>query len=83
MELLIFLVWVVGFGLLCAYIAGEKGRSSLNWGVLGALFGVFALIAIVAVPALASRNTDASDDYVAPGLRVDNAQALTRGQRHR
>jgi hypothetical protein len=48
--ILAILVNSVIFGGFCAYLAGEKGRSSLNWFLLGALFSFIALIALVAIP---------------------------------
>ena len=35
---------------LVGYIANEKGRSGLNWGISGFFFGILALVAICAVP---------------------------------
>jgi len=49
MELLFF--WIA-FAVLCAVIAGSKGRSGFGWFFLGAIFGVFALIAVIAMPAV-------------------------------
>ena len=37
---------------LVGYIANEKGRSGLNWGISGLFFGILALVAICAVPAV-------------------------------
>jgi len=48
---IIVLIWVI-MGAVCAYIAGEKGRSAGAWFFLGACFGIFALIAIACVPVL-------------------------------
>lgn len=44
-------VWILS-GLLCAFIASQKGRNGLGWFFIGALFGVFAVVAIIAVPSL-------------------------------
>lgn len=53
MELLFF--WFA-FAVLCAVIAGSKGRSSGLWLMLGAVFGIFALIAVIAMPAVNADN---------------------------
>ena len=50
MEMVIA-IWVLS-GLLCAFIASEKGRNGLGWFFVGALFGIFAIVAIIAVPNL-------------------------------
>lgn len=42
MELLIWLL----FGVACYVLAQEKGKNPILWGVLGALFGIFALIVL-------------------------------------
>lgn len=45
------ILWVViGCGLLTAYVAGEKGRSSIAWFFCGLLFGPLGLIAIAGIP---------------------------------
>ena len=36
----------------CAYIAGEKNRSGVNWFIFGALFSFLALFALIAIPKL-------------------------------
>ena len=46
MELLIWLL----FGVACYALAQEKGKNPLLWGVLGALFGIFALIVLAFLP---------------------------------
>ncbi len=50
METLL-LFWFA-FMILCAVIAGSKGRSAFGWFILGALFGILALIAIACMPSL-------------------------------
>lgn len=50
MEFL-FTFWFA-FIVLCAVIAGSKGRSVFGWLILGALFGIFALIAVACMPSL-------------------------------
>jgi Na+/melibiose symporter-like transporter len=34
----------------CAIIAGTKGRNPLGWGVLGLFFSILTLIAIIVIP---------------------------------
>jgi hypothetical protein len=36
--------------IICAVIAGTKGRSALGWGVLGLFFSIFTLIVVIVVP---------------------------------
>ena len=38
-------VWL-GFAVVTAVIASSKGRSSVLWGILGCIFGIFAFLAI-------------------------------------
>lgn len=52
MALSIFILIEVAFGLLCAWVAGQKNRSDRNWFFLGILFGIVSLIALAAVPSL-------------------------------
>jgi hypothetical protein len=42
------LFWVVIWGALCAVLANSRGRSPVSWGLLGALFGVFAVVFLLA-----------------------------------
>jgi len=52
------IVWQVGCGLLCSYVATEKGRDSV-WFWIGLFFGVFALIAVAGLPALSKEEAQA------------------------
>ena len=36
--------------ILCAVIAGTKGRSALLWGVLGLFFSILTLIVVIVIP---------------------------------
>ena len=36
--------------IICAVIAGTKGRSALLWGVLGLFFSILTLIVVIIVP---------------------------------
>lgn len=49
MELV--LLWMA-FGVVCALVAKQKGRSAFGWLLLGAVFGVFALIVLAFMPRL-------------------------------
>lgn len=46
----VILIMAVVWGILCGYIATEKGRGGFGWFVAGFFFGLFALVAIIAVP---------------------------------
>jgi len=35
---------------ICAVIAGTKGRNPLGWGVLGLVFSIFTLIVVAVIP---------------------------------
>jgi len=35
---------------ICAVIAGTKGRSALGWGVLGLFFSILTLIVVIIIP---------------------------------
>ena len=75
METILLYVFVVvlqaiGFGWFCSYIAGEKGRDTTNWFLLGFFFSFWALIAIAAVPSLVrtqSRPQNAPSLLAQPG----------------
>lgn len=47
MEILI--LWLAFAGI-CAFLAPSRNRDPLTWGMIGALFGVFALVALLAMP---------------------------------
>ncbi len=36
--------------IVCAVIAGTKGRSALGWGVLGLFFSILTLIVVIVIP---------------------------------
>ena len=44
------LIWSIIFGIVCGYIANEKGRSAGTWAILGFFFGLIALLIIVCLP---------------------------------
>ena len=49
MEFILVIVWFAS-ACFCAQLADEKGYSSLNWCILGFLFGFFALLAVAGLP---------------------------------
>ena len=53
---LIFGWWPLAFGVLCAWLAHRKNRNEILWGVLGAVFVLFALIFILCLPHLPKRD---------------------------
>ena len=57
--LLLFLVYALIFGFFCAYLAGEKGRSSGSWLFLGLIFGILALLVLIGLP---SKQDPSSED---------------------
>jgi len=36
--------------IVCAIIAGTKGRSALGWGILGLFFSILTLIVVIVIP---------------------------------
>ncbi|MBV8965282.1 MAG: deoxyribodipyrimidine photolyase [Mycobacteriaceae bacterium] len=36
--------------IICAIIAGAKGRNPLGWGILGLFFSIITLIVIIVIP---------------------------------
>ncbi|MBI3227269.1 MAG: deoxyribodipyrimidine photolyase [Mycolicibacterium cosmeticum] len=36
--------------IICAVIAGTKGRSAIGWGVLGLFFSILTLIVVIVIP---------------------------------
>jgi hypothetical protein len=51
--LVVWIIWIVAFGSLCGWLAGEKGRSAFNWFCLGAVFGLVALLVLGFAPVMA------------------------------
>jgi hypothetical protein len=48
-----FLIGALVSAAACSAIASHKNRSTVTWGILGFLFGVFALIACAVLPSRA------------------------------
>ncbi len=36
--------------IICAVIAGTKGRSAIGWGILGLFFSILTLIVVIVIP---------------------------------
>lgn len=36
--------------IICAVVAGMKGRSALGWGILGLFFSILTLIVVIFIP---------------------------------
>ena len=36
--------------IICAVIAGMKGRNPFGWGILGLIFSIFTLIVVTVIP---------------------------------
>ena len=36
--------------IICAVVAGMKGRSALGWGILGLFFSILTLIVVIVIP---------------------------------
>jgi len=63
-ALIAYVIAAVVVGLLCAYVADQKGRSGSAWFFLGLFFGIFALIAIAGTPPrTGGRCQDAEDHW--------------------
>jgi ankyrin repeat protein len=61
-------------GLLCAWLANEKGRDGWNWFFLGSLLGIFALVALGLSPSL-----KANSGQIVPYKRADNGDDYDTG----
>ena len=51
--LLLIVVWFIMLIMMafsCSWMAGEKGRDKLTWGVLGLLLGPIALLLVATAP---------------------------------
>lgn len=42
---MLLFIWLMFAGL-TAFIASQKGRNVLGWGLIGLIFGIFAVVAI-------------------------------------
>ena len=49
MEFILVIGWIAS-AFFCAQVANEKGYSTINWCIVGFLFGFFALIAVAGLP---------------------------------
>lgn len=49
---IIIAIFCILWGGVCAWLAGEKGRSAGSWFVLGCLTGVFALLLLAVSPSI-------------------------------
>lgn len=56
MQLIPVLLLSVMMGLLCAHLAGKKGKRPPVWFAMGFLFGVFGLILLYIVPTFSKVN---------------------------
>ena len=50
MIVIALLIQGIVFGFFCGYVAGQKGRSTVTWFVLGFLFSFISLLALIALP---------------------------------
>lgn len=69
------LLWMAS-GVLCAVIASSRGRSTVGWLLLGALFGIFAIVGVIALPTVTSdeappASTHKKCPFCAEFIRVD------------
>lgn len=48
-QILIILIFNVGFGVLCGWLAARKNRNPVGWGILGALTTFIGLIIIALI----------------------------------
>ena len=47
--MVVFLTWIIS-AIAAGAIANSKNRSTIGWGFLGLIFGIFAVIAALIVP---------------------------------
>ena len=50
LPILLFILYMVGGGMLTAWLAGQKGRDKGEWFLLGAIFNILALVAVGLAP---------------------------------
>lgn len=48
----ILLIISVALAAVCAWVAEQKGRDQLGWGIAGFFFGIFALLVLACAPPL-------------------------------
>lgn len=59
MDLTFYLLLILSFATVCAYLAQRKGRAPRQWFVLGALLGFVALFILLAQPPRRAEHNDA------------------------
>ena len=59
-------------GGICAWVAKEKGRSGINWFLLGFLFNLFAIVALAAVPSTKNKGETTPLLYISGSSTRDN-----------
>lgn len=50
LVVLFILAWLIVWGLVCRYVAGERGKDQNTWMFLGAVLGFIALLILMATP---------------------------------
>jgi len=50
MELMFWVAWMIGFGVLVAFLAKRKNRSPWTWGLAGAVFTIPTLLILAFFP---------------------------------
>jgi len=54
MEILLIIVWI-GLGFWGAHIAGNRNRNKTAWGILCAMFGIFAVLLVALLPVVENK----------------------------
>jgi hypothetical protein len=66
LELILSILLGVLFGITCSYLAKDKGRSPLNWFIIGLLFGIIGLVVLLLMPRIKKPEEDAPQVEEAP-----------------
>ena len=49
---IVFIYWLLVFGFGTAWVAGQRGRDGIIWGILGFFTGIFAFIFLALSPTI-------------------------------
>lgn len=52
LPIFLFVLYMIGGGMITAWLAQQRGRDGFGWFILGAIFGVLAVAKIGLAPAL-------------------------------
>jgi len=74
--LLVFTIYIVFMAAICAWLAGQKHRDPVGWGILGFLFGILALIALGLSPVRITSAGEVNEGESVRGKSADETPTL-------